>query len=141
MRKSSFPKIGIFLGIVVFFTAGFSIAAKPSGLPELVARAHTVYIENDTGFTELEYTTVLELSKWGRFELAESREKADLILRLDNGSRVRLVPAGEGVPTGNSALAENPVPSGYTRIALLEPKSGQMPVSYTHLTLPTNREV
>jgi len=134
MRKRSFPEKGIFLWVAMFFATGFPIAAKPSGLSEVVARAHTVYIENQTGFTELRYTTMLELSKWGRFELAESPEKADLILRLDNGSRVRAVPAGERVPTANSGFAESAVPSGYTRIALLEPKSGRMLWAGKHKT-------
>jgi hypothetical protein len=55
----------------------------------------SVFLENETGFHELQYTTVLELSKWGRFELAVSREKADLIRRLDNGNHVRVVPEGQ----------------------------------------------
>ncbi len=134
MRKTPFPIQGIFLWTAIFLAVGVPPAAKPYGLPEAVARARAVYIENETGFGELELVTVLELSKWGRFELAESREKADLILRLDSGSRVRMVPAGEGVPTANNALAEKPVPSGYTRIALLEPKTGQMLWSGKHKT-------
>jgi hypothetical protein len=103
-------------------------------LPQAVANAHTVYIQNETGFVELEYVTILELGKWGHFELAERREKADLILRLDTSSRVRLVPEGEFVPTASSAPAENPVPPGFTRISLLAPKTGQMLWSGKHKT-------
>jgi hypothetical protein len=94
--------------------------------PQAVVNAHTVFIQNETGFTELEYSTILELNKWGHFEMAESREKADLILRLDSGTRVRLVPESEGVPAANSAPTEELVPPGYTRIALLEPNGGRM---------------
>lgn len=134
VKKNPFPQMGIFIGILVLSTTGFPSWANSSRLPEVVVRAHTVFIENETGFTELEYATVLELSKWGHFEMAESREKADLILRLDTGSRVRAVPESEGVPSADRALAENPVPSGYTRIALLEPKTGQMLWSGKHKT-------
>ena len=134
MRKNPFLRTGLFLWIGALVLAGFPSQVNSAGLPEAVVRAHTVFIENETGFTELGYVTVLELGKWGRFELAESREKADLILRLDSGSRVRAVPEGEGVPSTGDALPENPVPAGYTRIALLEPKTGQMLWSGKHKT-------
>ena len=75
--------------------------AQPPALPQAVVNAHTVFIQNETGYTELEYSTILELNKWGHFELAESREKADLILRLDSGTRVRLVPESEAVTAAN----------------------------------------
>ena len=113
----------------------FEAWAGPKPLPEAVVRAHSVFLENETGLHELEYTTVLELSKWGRFELAESREKADLIMRLDNGNRVRAVPDGQ-FPTGKgvNAFSDEPVPPGHTRIALLDPKTGALLWSDVHKT-------
>jgi hypothetical protein len=134
MRKNSFLEAGISLAVIVLWAAGLSAWAQPPVLPQAVVNAHKVYIQNETGFVELEYATILELSKWGHFELAERREKADLILRLDTGSRVRLVPEGEFVPTASSAPAEDPVPPGYTRISLLAPKTGQMLWSSKHKT-------
>jgi hypothetical protein len=134
MQKNSFLEPAISLSIITLCFSGWNAWAQPSTLPEAVVNAHTVYIQNETGFTELEYTTILELNKWGHFELAESREKADLILRLDTGSRVRQIPEGEGIPTASSAPAENPVPPGYTRIALLELKTGRMLWSGKHKT-------
>ena len=111
------------------------VSAGPKSLPEAVVRAHFVFLENETAFHELEYATVLELSKWGRFELAESREKADLILRLDNGNRVRAVPEGQ-FPTGKgiNAFSDESVPAGHTRIALLDPKTGALLWSDVHKT-------
>jgi len=90
MRKNSFLEPGISLSIIVLWAAGSSAWAQSPVLPQAVANAHTVYIQNESGFVELEYATILELGKWGHFELAERREKADLILRLDTGSRVRV---------------------------------------------------
>ena len=109
--------------------------AGPKPLPDAVVRARFVFLENETGFHELEYSTVLELSKWGRFEFAESREKANLILRLDNGNHVRAVPEGE-FPAGKSinAFSEEPVPPGYTRIALLDSKTSALLWSDVHRT-------
>lgn len=109
--------------------------AGPKPLPDAVIHARFVFLENETGFHELEYTTVLELSKWGRFDLAESREKADLILRLDNGNHVRVVPEGQFPSNkGVNAFSEEPVPPGYTRIALLDPKTGALLWSDVHKT-------
>jgi hypothetical protein len=109
--------------------------AHPSSLPEAAVKAHTVFLENETGFAELQYALILELNKWGRFELASSRETADLVVRLDAATRVRAVPDGEfPAETGGSNSAESEVPKGYTRIALVEPKTGVRLWSDIHKT-------
>jgi hypothetical protein len=120
----------LFLALVVR-----PIAAGPKSLPDAVVRAHTVFIENETGFNELQYELVLELSKWGRFDLADRREKADLLLRLDNGNHVRAVPVGEFPGGGMNAFADtSEVPKGHTRIALLDPKNNTLLWADTHKT-------
>lgn len=121
MRKSIFSRSAISVLLIVFVLACFVAAWAASPLPEAVAKAHTVFIENETGFNELEYATVLEISKWGHFELAESAEKADLILVLDNGSHVRMVPSDQ-VPMPSDS-AKPVVAPGYTRISLVDPKT------------------
>ena len=109
--------------------------AGPKPLPDAVVRARLVFLENETGFHELEYSAVLELSKWGRFEFAENREKADLILRLDNGNRVRAVPEGQFPAAKDiNAFSDEPVPPGHTRIALLDPKTSARLWSDVHRT-------
>ena len=109
--------------------------AAPQSLPDAVTHARTIFVENETGFNELQYAVVLELSKWGRFDLAENREKADLVLRLDNGNRVRAVPQGQ-FPSGAgmNAFTDSPVPKGHTRIALLDPKNSSILWSDIHKT-------
>jgi hypothetical protein len=109
-------------------------SAAPQSLPDTVTRAHTVFIENETGFNELEYTLVMELSKWGRFDLAEDRGKADLILRLDNGNHVRAVPDGQFPSGAMNAFGDSGIPKGHTRIALLDPKNNTLLWSDTHKT-------
>ena len=132
MRKTSFLAKGMFPLMIVFWAAVLSLWANPAALPETVVKAHAVYLQNDTGFAELEYTAILELNKWGRFDLAESTEKADLILRLDGSTRVRVVPNGQ-IPGAHFA-DDTSVPAGYTRIALVDPKSDQMLWSDLHKT-------
>jgi hypothetical protein len=73
----------------------------------------------------LQYTAVLELNKWGHFEIAESREKVDLVLALSSGTQVRALPDGQYPrPTGLNAFTEDAVPKGHTSVALLDPKTG-----------------
>lgn len=108
--------------------------AVPQALPAAVTHAHTVFLENETGFNELQYTVILELSKWGRFDLMDTPEKAELIMRLDNGNHVRVVPAGSFPATSGSAYADSNIPKGYTRISLIDPKSNSVLWSDVHKT-------
>jgi hypothetical protein len=122
------------LGLVFGFIA-LETAAVPQPLPDAVLHAHTIYLENETGFNELQYTTIFELNKWGRFDLVESREKADLIMRLDSGNHVRAVPQGQ-LPSagGGNAVEESEIPRGHTRVSLLDPKTNTLLWSDTHKT-------
>jgi hypothetical protein len=108
--------------------------AVPQALPAAVTRAHTVFLENETGFNELQYAAILELSKWGRFDLMDSPEKAELIMRLDNGKHVRVVPAGDFPSTSGTASANSNIPKGYTRISLIDPKTNSVVWSDVHKT-------
>jgi hypothetical protein len=126
--------VTLVLALFLCFLGG-PLAAGTQSLPDAITHAHTVFVENQTGFNELQYALVLELSKWGRFDLTDAREKADVILRLENGNRVRVLPDGEfpRSPTASPA-AESAVPKGYTRIALLDPKSSAVLWSDLHKT-------
>ena len=134
MRRNTLLSLGIFSLIIVFWLAPVTADANSGDLPQALLRAHTVFIENETPFTDLAYVAVLEIGKWGRYEVAESREKADLIMRLDCGARVRQLPDGELPTFGENTSAGSPVPNGYTRIALLDTKSGQVLWSGIHKT-------
>ena len=126
----------IFILAVTFCFIPLLAQALPQSLPQAVTRAHTVFVENETGFNELQYTLILELSKWGRFEVADERSKADVILRLDNGNHVRAVPEGEFPSSAVNAFTDSAsaVPKGHTRIALLDPKNSSVLWSDTHKT-------
>lgn len=133
--KPHLKSASLLLGVIVFMTAASQFQASPKALPDAVAHAHTVFVENETGFPELQYTAVLELNKWNHFELAESRDKADLVMRLDNGSSVHALPEGQfPAPPGTNAVEDGGVPKGHTRIALLDPKTGATLWSDVHKT-------
>jgi hypothetical protein len=135
MRRNSRSRL-VSLVLVLFL----GLLTRPAGagpklLPESIVHAHTLFVENETGFNELQYALVMELSKWGRFELADGREKADLVIRLDNGNHVRAVPDGQ-FPNGpmNAFTETSEIPKGHTRISLLDPKNNALLWSDTHRT-------
>jgi hypothetical protein len=124
----------LFLAIIACLSAA-KVWGQPAAVPEAVLSAHSVFVENETGFAELQYTAILELSKWGHFQLAESREKADLVLALSSGTHVHAVPDGQYPrTTGLNAFSEETIPKGHTKIALLDPKSGTTLWSDFHKT-------
>jgi hypothetical protein len=125
----------LFVLSVAVSVAAVNMQAQPTSMPQAVMNAHTVFVENETGFVELQYTAVLELSKWGHFQQAESREKADLVLVLSSGTHVHAIPDGQFPrTTGLNAFSEEAVPKGHTKIALVDPKNGATLWSGFHKT-------
>jgi hypothetical protein len=99
-------------------------------LPAMVFTGKTVFIENSTGDATLQHSVYMELARWGRFRLADGRDNADLVLAISGPSSVRTVPASEstsGYPpqTRNDRPAESAVPAGFTRISVVDPKTGK----------------
>jgi len=104
---------------------------KRPSLPTSVLSARTVYVDNQTTSAELQNTAYTELSKWGRFQIVDAPQKADIVLRLSNGNYVKLVPAN-GDSSANDPKpakqnwmgADEAVPPGSTRISVIDAKSG-----------------
>ena len=106
---------------------------KRPSLPTSVLSARTIYVDNQTSSAELQNTAYTELSKWGRFQIVDAPQKADIVLRLSNGNYVKFVPAN-----GNSSAndpkpakqnwmgADEAVRPGSTRISVIDPKSGNL---------------
>jgi hypothetical protein len=99
---------------------------KRASLPASVVSAKRVYVDNQTTSAELLNTAYTELSKWGRLQIVDTPQKADIVLRLSNGNYVKFVPSGENPPTDNQnvASADEAVPPGSTRISVIDPKTG-----------------
>jgi hypothetical protein len=104
---------------------------KRPPLPASVQGARTIYVDNRTTSAELQNTAYTELSKWGRFQVVDTPQKADIVLQLSNGNYVKFVPGGETPPAygpqgGKQAWmgADEAVPPGSTRMSLIDPKSG-----------------
>jgi hypothetical protein len=104
---------------------------KHPALPSRVLFAKTVYVDNQTTSAELQNTAYTELAKWGRLQMVDDPQKADIILRLSSGNSVKFVPGGDNAPAydpkiakNNFAGADEAVPPGSTRVSLIDPKSG-----------------
>ncbi len=104
---------------------------KRGAVPPKVLSAKTIYIDNQTTDAELQHDAYMGLSKWGRYEIVDSPQKADLVLRLSGSSIVKFVPEGDPAATYNpKPVTENPAageelaPPGCTRLTLTEAKSG-----------------
>src|SRR5580704_16770503 len=122
----------------VFFLALVFVSVEPSqanekrgALPEKVLSAKTIYVDNQTTDAELQHDAYLGLNKWGRYEIVDSRQKADIVLRLSGSSIVKFAPGGDPSATQNpkpvsekSAAGEELAPPGSTRLTLIDPKSG-----------------
>ena len=124
----------VFIAALVFVLHN-SIATqaneKRAALPSRVLAARTVFVDNQTTTAELQNTAYTELSKWGRLQLVDTAQKADIVLRLSNANSVKFVPGGESAAAPeakagkNSFLgADEAVPPGSTRISVIDPKTG-----------------
>jgi len=63
------------LFVILLCACALRLAAQPTNLPEAVTNAHTVFLVNETGFPELQYTAVLELNKWDILKLPRAARR------------------------------------------------------------------
>jgi hypothetical protein len=122
--------------LILFATLFLSTAPvqaddKRPHLPMSVSNAKTIYVDNQTTSAELHNTAYTELLKWGRFQIVDTPQKADIILRLSSGNYVKFVPGDSSTPTNapnaskqNWMGADEAVPPGSTRISVIDPKAG-----------------
>ncbi|HEY4741132.1 MAG TPA: hypothetical protein VIH76_11105 [Candidatus Acidoferrales bacterium] len=61
-------------------------------LPASVIAAKTVYIDNQTGHSEITDRAVDALTKWGRFKILTEAKDADLVLRFTADTKGRPTP-------------------------------------------------
>jgi hypothetical protein len=127
-----FARVLIGIGLLVLFgCVPVHANEKRSSLPSKVLAANTVFVDNQTTSAELLNTAYAELSKWGRLQVVDTAQKADIALRLSNGSYVKFVPGGENTPAAEAKLgkqsfagADEAVPPGSTRISVIDPQTG-----------------
>lgn len=81
--------------ILVLLMLSMVSAAKTSHapLPQKLISAKSVFIDNRSGFQRMMDEAYSELHGWNRFEIVDSRDKADIVIVLDAVDR----------PTGKSS--------------------------------------
>ena len=109
-----------------------------SALPAAVFAAKTIYIDNQTNDAGLQNGAYLGLTKWGHFQVVDSAQKADVVLRLTGSAYVQSVPSDtqpdwslkpRSSPTGSPGnqrvlpSGDPAAPEGFTRLTLADPKS------------------
>lgn len=119
---------------IAFVLALFAVAQaneKRVAVPSKVLSARTIYVDNQTTDAGLQNDALMGLSKWGRYEIVDTPQKADIVLRLSGSGVVKFVPGGDAPATydpkpasGTTAGGEELAPPGCTRITIIEPKSG-----------------
>ena len=121
--------LGAAILVVLLGSNGAWANEKRAALPSKVLAAQSVFVDNQTTTAELQNTVYTELSKWGRLQIVDTAQKADIVLRLSNGNAVKFVsgggPGAEPKAGANSfAGADDTVPPGSTRVSVIDPKTG-----------------
>lgn len=114
-----------------------SASHRKMPLPQQVMAAKTIYIDNRSGDADLGDKAYDELEKWGRYQIVDSPDKADLVLLLSAKEYIGGYTSGTyRNTTGNvdnngnvnaqtyGTTTSHAVISGTTYITLIDPKSG-----------------
>ena len=72
-------------------------ADKYPPLPASVIAAKTVYIDNQTGSSQVSDKAYAALSKWGRLKIVKDAKDADLVLRFTADTNGRPTPPGNNI--------------------------------------------
>jgi len=82
---------------VVLVVSPMYAADKYPPLPASVTAAKTVYIDNQTGSSQITDKAYEALSKWGRFKVVQDAKGADLVLRFTADTNGRPTPPGNNI--------------------------------------------
>ncbi len=82
---------------VVLVVSPIYAADKYAPLPARVIAAKTVYIDNQTGKSEITDRAYEALSKWGRFKIVKDAKDADLVLRFTADAEGRPTAPGNNI--------------------------------------------
>jgi hypothetical protein len=87
------------LAFVFIVGLGFSFPAsaqKSRYLPSRLLTAKLIYFQDETGFPAVGGDAVRELERWGRFQVVQSRDQAELVFVLSSQDESRTInPEGD----------------------------------------------
>jgi hypothetical protein len=82
---------------LVLFVSPIYAKDKHAPLPASVLAAKTVYIDNQTGHSQITDRAYDALGKWGRFKIVKEAKDADLILRFTANTNGRPTPPNNDI--------------------------------------------
>jgi hypothetical protein len=85
------------VALALVLVATTMYAEKYAPLPASVMSAKTVFIDNQTGHSEIADKAYEALSKWGRFTIVKDAKEADLVLRFTADTNGRPTPPGNNI--------------------------------------------
>lgn len=126
------------LVIAIFMLAPVLVRAKGKQhlpLPPQITTAKTVYIDNESGMATLGDRAYQEITKWGRFQVVQSRKQADLIFLLSahsynggyitsGGGQTGTIDENGHISTSGNNTYTTPITVGYTYLTVIDPKTG-----------------
>ena len=110
---------------------------KHSTVPSKVLSAKTIFVDNQTNDAEIQHDVYMGLNKWGRYDIVDSPQKADLVLRLSGSSVVKFVPGGDPAATYNPKTVSEKSAGGEERHPTRRKRAGS---SKGYTTLWTSRK-
>jgi hypothetical protein len=82
---------------VVLVVSPIYAADKYPPLPASVIAAKSVFIDNQTGFTQISDKAYEALTKWGRYQIVKDKKDADLVLQFTADTGGRPTPPGNNI--------------------------------------------
>jgi len=104
-------------------------------LPAKVLESKTIYIQNDSGWAEMADNAYTQLKAWGKYQVVDVKEKADLILVLavtteqTEGTRhkwVNLHNSQTGAWTNGTVPVATTETLKFSELKLIDPATGDM---------------
>jgi hypothetical protein len=135
--------LGVCLAAVLAAAVPAQAQKQMAQSPKLKA-AKTVYFDNQTAVDAVGAEAVKQLKRWGRFQLAPSKSKADLIFLLTadpyKGGYIVLASGQTGTMGDNGKFEEDRVPNYNVQapvrdvyLSVIDPKNGTLLWSDSHV--------
>ncbi|HYW37891.1 MAG TPA: hypothetical protein VE957_07245 [Terriglobales bacterium] len=134
MRNYRTQLLLLFFAVVVFTTEGVT-KDKHLPLPPQISAAKTVYIDNQSGVAKVGDRCYEQIKQWGRFQVVQDRNQADLILLLSvreysggyvttGGGTTGTIDSSGNINTTNNPTYTRPVSVDYVYLTVIDPKTG-----------------
>jgi hypothetical protein len=88
--------------LLVLFAGSPAVAGEKAPLPAKLKSAKTAFLVNDGVWYKVHDKFYAELKKWGRFQIVESKEEADIVIVLS--ARAGEVGGAVAVPSGQVVI-------------------------------------